>query len=98
MCWHHIQLKRGTLYSKAQLDNIMKYKGFVINKVPGFDCRPPKVGEGQDWVKMDIKEGTVYEVLDPTDNDKRMFAEDTVAECKFEIDRILKLCDLKTNQ
>lgn len=74
----------------------MKYKGFIIQAVPLLDYKPdPKSKSGQ-WktVKVGIE---YYEVIDPMDNDNRFFAENTMQECKSEIDRILKVLGMKDN-
>ena len=74
----------------------MKYKGFIIQAVPLFDYKPdPKSRSGQyKAVKVGVE---YYEVLDPMDNNNRYFAEDTIALCKSEIDRILQVLGLKDN-
>jgi len=71
----------------------MKYKGFIIQAVSLFDYKPdPRSVSGQ-WkaVKVGIE---YYEAMD---NDNRYFAEDSVGQCKSEIDRILGVLGLKDN-
>lgn len=74
----------------------MKYKGYIIQAVPLLDYKPdPKSLSGQ-WkvVKVGV---AYYEVLDPMEGNRRFFAEDTIQECKSEIDRILELFGMKDN-
>lgn len=76
----------------------MKYRGFTIERIPGFDCRPPKKGEGSQWVSMETKEGTTYDVIDPLNNNKKMWTELTLADVKDSIDAFLNKHNWKKNQ
>lgn len=66
----------------------MKYRGFEIERIPGFDCRPPKKGEGSEWVSVETKVGTTYQVNDPQNGDKKMWAENTLKDAKESIDAL----------
>ena len=75
----------------------MKYKGFIIE---------PHYTVGSDFT---IKNGAViprkptkndveyYNILDPVENMRKYCAEDTIAECKAEIDRLLQVLNMKSN-
>mgnify|MGYP003349282036 CR=1 FL=1 len=76
----------------------MKYKGFIIEPVYSVcaDWRLTKDGQVVDR-KPTASDIEYYEVIDPMDNDSRFFAENTIKECKAEIDRILKVIGMKDN-
>ena len=75
----------------------MKYKGFVIE---------PCYAVGSDFT---IKNGAViprkptskdieyYNILDPMENMSKYCAENSIAECKAEIDRLLQALNMKSN-
>ena len=75
----------------------MKYKGFIIE---------PHYTVGSDFT---IKNGEVvsrkptkndieyYNIFDPMENMCKYCAENTIAECKAEIDRLLKVLNMKSN-
>lgn len=75
----------------------MKYKGFIIE---------PSYYVGSDFT---IKNGKVisrkptkkdieyYNILDPMEGMKKYCAENTVTECKAEIDRLLQVLSMKSN-
>lgn len=76
----------------------MKYKGFIIT---------PIYSVGSDWdidkngiiysKKPKVKDIEYYEILDPTENGRRYCAENSIAECKAEIDRLLSVLGMKDN-
>ena len=75
----------------------MKYKGFIIEA---------SYSVGSDFI---IKNGAVipriptkkdveyYNVLDPMENMRKYCAENTIVECKAEIDRLLRVLNMKSN-
>lgn len=75
----------------------MKYKGFIIE---------PSYYVGSDFT---IKNGKIlprkptkkdieyYNVLDPMEDMKKYCAENTIQECKDEIDRLLKVLGMNSN-
>ena len=76
----------------------MKYKGFIIEPVYSV-CADWTLDKHDQVVSRKPKSADIeyYQVLDPFDNDTRFFAENTVRECKSEIDRILKVLGMKDN-
>lgn len=74
----------------------MKYKGFVIQPVPLLDYKPDPKSLSGEWkaVKVGVE---YYEILDPIENDKRLWAEDTIQECKRGIDELLVKLSMKDN-
>ena len=75
----------------------MKYRGFVIEAsyIVGSDftikngaITPRKP------TKTDIE---YYSILDPMENMRKYCAENTIAECKTEIDRLLQVLNMKSN-
>jgi len=76
----------------------MKYKGFIINPVYSI-CADWTLNKNNQVVSRKPKSSDIeyYEVIDPMDNDRRYFAENTITECKSEIDRILKVLGMKDN-
>lgn len=76
----------------------MKYKGFIISPVyyvtAGWDI--DKNGAVYDKKKT-AKDIEYYEILDPMENGKRYCAENSIAECKAEIDRLLSVLGMKDN-
>ncbi len=75
----------------------MRYRGFVIE---------PSYFVGSDFT---LKNGQViprkptkndveyYNILDPMENMRKYCAENTIAECKAEIDRLLQVLNMKSN-
>lgn len=76
----------------------MRYKGFIINPVYSA-CADWRLDKHESVVAKGVKSSDIeyYEVLDPIDGGKRFFAENTIAECKSEIDRILVILGMKDN-
>jgi hypothetical protein len=76
----------------------MKYKGFVIQPVYSI-CADWSLNKHGQVVSRKPKSSDIecYEVIDPMENDRRFFAESTIAECKSEIDRMLKEWKMKDN-
>lgn len=76
----------------------MKYKGFDIEPVylAGADFKLTKEGSvvSKTPKSCDIE---YYVVRDPIEGGKRFFAENSIAECKKEIDRILVKLGMKDN-
>lgn len=75
----------------------MKYKGFVIE---------PSYYVGSDFTikngkviprKQTVKDIEYYNILDPMENMRKYCAENTIAECKSEIDRLLQVLNMKSN-
>ena len=77
----------------------MKYKGFIINPVYSL-CADWRLDKHGSVVAKRVKRSDIeyYEVLDPIENGKRFFAENTITECKLEINRILFKLGMKTNK
>mgnify|MGYP003343996320 FL=1 len=76
----------------------MKYKGFIIEPVYSV-CADWTLDKNNQVVSRKPKSADIeyYQVLDPIDNNSRFIAENTVRECKSEIDRILKVLGMKDN-
>lgn len=75
----------------------MKYKGFIIE---------PSYCVGSDFTinngktiprKPTKKDIEYYNILDPMEDMKRYCAENTIRECKSEIDRLLKVLGMDSN-
>lgn len=75
----------------------MKYKGFVIE---------PSYFVGSDFTikhgkvisrKQTAKDIEYYNILDPMEDMKRYCAENTIQECKAEIDRLLLKLNMNSN-
>ena len=75
----------------------MKYKGFIIE---------PSYYIGSDFtIKNDAviprkptsKDIEYYNILDPMENMRKYCAENSIAECKAEIDRLLQVLNMKSN-
>lgn len=77
---------------------IMKYKGFIINPVYSL-CADWRLDKHGSVVAKRVKSSDIeyYEVLDPIEGGKRFFAENTIDECKSEINRILVKLGMKDN-
>ena len=78
---------------------IMKYKGFIINPVYSL-CADWRLDKHGSVVAKQVKSADIeyYEVLDPIEGGTRFFAENTITECKLEINRILFKLGMKTNK
>ena len=76
----------------------MKYKGFIVSPVyyvtAGWDIDKNGVVYDKKKTAKDIE---YYEILDPMENGKCHCAENSIAECKAEIDRLLLLLNMKDN-
>ena len=75
----------------------MKYRGFVI--VPHFAVGSDfNIRNGsiiaRNPTKKDIER---YDVLDPMENMRKHCSENSVIECKAEIDRLLSILNMKSN-
>lgn len=75
----------------------MKYRGFVI--VPHFAVGSDfHIRNGsiiaRNPTKKDIER---YDVLDPRENMRKHCSENTIVECKAEIDRLLQFLNMKSN-
>ena len=76
----------------------MKYKGFVIAPVYSM-CADWKLDKNGTVVpkrklKSDIE---YYEILDPMQDNKRWIAENSVFDCRYEIDIFLRSAGMKDN-
>jgi hypothetical protein len=76
----------------------MKYKGFDIEPVYSA-CADWRLNKDGAVVAKRVKSSDIeyYEVRDPIEGGKRFFAENTIAECKSEINRILAKLGMKDN-
>jgi hypothetical protein len=76
----------------------MKYKGFDIEPVYSA-CADWRLTKDGAVVTKHVKSSDIeyYEVRDPIEGGKRFFAENTIAECKSEINRILAKLGMKDN-
>lgn len=76
----------------------MKYKGFIIEPsyYVGSDFTISKHGEIKPR-KPTTKDIEYYNILDPMENMRRYCAEDTIRQCKKEIDRLLSVLNMKDN-
>lgn len=76
----------------------MKYKGFIISPVYSI-CADWKLDKHNTVVpkKKTAKDIEYYEILDPMEDDKRYCAENSISECKAEIDRLLIVLNMKDN-
>ena len=76
----------------------MKYKGFIISPVYSI-CADWKLDKNNIVVpkKKTAKDIEYYEILDPMENGKRYCAENSITECKAEIDRLLIVLNMKDN-
>lgn len=76
----------------------MLYKGFIIEPVYSV-CANWRLNSEDVVVSKTPNSSDIeyYQVLDPMDSYKRFFAENTIRECKSEIDRILKVIGMKDN-
>jgi hypothetical protein len=77
---------------------IMRYKGFIINPVYSL-CADWRLDKHGSVVAKRVKPSDIeyYEVLDPIENGKRFFAENTIVDCQREINRILHNLGMKDN-
>ena len=76
----------------------MKYKGFIIDPVYSA-CADWRLDKHGSVVAKRVKSSDIeyYEVRDPIEGGKRFFAENTIDECKSEINRILAKLGMKDN-
>ena len=76
----------------------MKYRGFIISPVYSI-CADWKLDKNNTIVpkKKATKDIEYYEILDPMENGKRYCAENSIIECKAEIDRLLIVLNTKDN-
>ena len=76
----------------------MKYKGFIISPVYSI-CADWKLDKNNTVIskKKTSKDIEYYEILDPMENGKRYCAENSITECKAEIDRLLIVLNMKDN-
>jgi hypothetical protein len=76
----------------------MRYKGFIIHPVYSA-CADWRLTKDGAVVAKRVKSSDIeyYEVKDPIEGGKRFFAENTIAECKSEINRILAILGMKDN-
>jgi hypothetical protein len=76
----------------------MRYKGFIIDPVYSA-CADWRLTKNGAVVAKRVKSSDIeyYEILDPIEGGKRFFAENTIAECKSEINRILAILGMKDN-
>lgn len=76
----------------------MKYKGFIISPVYSI-CADWDINKnGLIYSKRPkVKDIEYYEILDPMENGRRYCAENSIAECKAEIDRLLVILNMKDN-
>jgi len=76
----------------------MKYKGFIVSPVyyvtAGWNIDKNGVVYDKKKTAKDIE---YYEILDPMENGKRYCAENSIAECKAEIDRLLTVLNMRDN-
>lgn len=75
----------------------MRYKGFVIEAsyVVGSDFT---IKNGAVIPRTPTKNDVeYYNILDPMENMRKYCAENTIRECKTEIDRLLQILNMKSN-
>jgi hypothetical protein len=74
----------------------MKYKGFNIEPVYEWDCKPDSNSLSGRW--KDIKGKIIYyEILDPMEGGGKFCCENTINECKETIDMVLQKMSMKDN-
>ena len=75
----------------------MKYRGFIIEP-SYYVCSDFTIENGKIVPRKPTKKDIeYYNILDPMEDMKKYCAENTVKECKAEIDRLLQVLDMRSN-